>query len=112
MMGAEGSEYPRIAVNHSSEIFCKSAAQSFRDVEKALLLAPTYYLGDFLLPGLKLAVFHHIAPSVRNCLSCASRLWPVGRYPCIAEFLLAATAQNLRRLARLRPASARMEIMA
>ena len=46
------------------------------------------------------------------------RILRVGRLrlrgPCGAkdEFLLAATAQNLRRLARLRPASARMEIMA
>jgi len=76
-----------------------------RDVARALASTPEYEAACRRRKKVEM-LFAHL-----------KRILRVGRLrlrgPCGAkdEFLLAATAQNLRRLARLRPASARMEIM-
>ena len=80
--------------------------ENARDVARALASTPEYEAACRRRKKVEM-LFAHL-----------KRILRVGRLrlrgPCGAkdEFLLAATAQNLRRLARLRPASARMEIMA
>ena len=77
-----------------------------RDVARALASTPEYEAACRRRKKVEM-LFAHLKRILR-----LGRLRLRG--PCGAkdEFLLAATAQNLRRLARLRPASARMEIMA
>jgi hypothetical protein len=77
--------------------------ENARDVARALASPPEYEAACRRRKKVEM-LFAHL-----------KRILRVGRLrlrgPCGAkdEFLLAATAQNLRRLARLRPASARME---
>jgi transposase len=77
-----------------------------RDVARALASTPQYEAACRRRKKVEM-LFAHLKRILR-----LGRLRLRG--PCGAkdEFLLAATAQNLRRLARLRPASARMGVMA
>ena len=96
----------RCCPNAAARKIPRDLNESARDVARALASTPEYETACRRRKKVEM-LFAHL-----------KRILRVGRLrlrgPCGAkdEFLLAATAQNLRRLARLRPASARMEIMA
>ena len=96
----------RCCPNAAARKIPRDLNENARDVARALASTPEYEAACRRRKKVEM-LFAHL-----------KRILRVGRLrlrgPCGAkdEFLLAATAQNLRRLARLRPASARMEIMA
>jgi transposase len=96
----------RCCPNAAARKIPRDLHENARDVARALASTPEYEAACRRRKKVEM-LFAHL-----------KRILRVGRLrlrgPCGAkdEFLLAATAQNLRRLARLRPASARMEIMA
>jgi transposase len=96
----------RCCPNAAARKIPRDLNENTRDVARALASTPEYETACRRRKKVEM-LFAHL-----------KRILRVGRLrlrgPCGAkdEFLLAATAQNLRRLARLRPASARMEIMA
>ena len=96
----------RCCPNAAARKIPRDLDENARDVARALASTPEYEAACRRRKKVEM-LFAHL-----------KRILRVGRLrlrgPCGAkdEFLLAATAQNLRRLARLRPASARMEIMA
>src|SRR6202047_1973929 len=96
----------RCCPNAAARKIPRDLHENARDVARALASTPEYEAACRRPKKVEM-LFAHL-----------KRILRVGRLrlrgPCGAkdEFLLAATAQNLRRLARLRPASARMEIMA
>jgi len=96
----------RCCPNAAARKIPRDLNENARDVARALASTPEYETACRRRKKVEM-LFAHL-----------KRILRVGRLrlrgPCGAkdEFLLAATAQNLRRLARLRPASARMEIMA
>jgi hypothetical protein len=96
----------RCCPNAAARKIPRDLHEDTRDVARALASTPEYEAACRRRKKVEM-LFAHL-----------KRILRVGRLrlrgPCGAkdEFLLAATAQNLRRLARLRPASARMEIMA
>jgi transposase len=96
----------RCCPNATARKIPRDLNENARDVARALASTPEYEAACRRRKKVEM-LFAHL-----------KRILRVGRLrlrgPCGAkdEFLLAATAQNLRRLARLRPASARMEIMA
>jgi len=96
----------RCCPNAAARKIPRDLNENARDVARALASTPEYETACRRRKKVEM-LFAHL-----------KRILRVGRLrlrgPCGAkdEFLLAATAQNLRRLARLRPARARMEIMA
>ena len=96
----------RCCPNAAARKIPRDLNENARDVARALASTPEYEAAC------------HRRKKVEMLFAHLKRILRVGRLrlrgPCGAkdEFLLAATAQNLRRLARLRPVSARMEIMA
>jgi transposase len=96
----------RCCPNAAARKIPRDLNENARDVARALASTPEYEAACRRRKKVEM-LFAHL-----------KRILRVGRLrlrgPCGAkdEFLLAATAQNLRRLARLRPASALMEIMA
>jgi Transposase DDE domain len=96
----------RCCPNAAARKIPRDLNENARDVARALASTPEYETACRRWKKVEM-LFAHL-----------KRILRVGRLrlrgPCGAkdEFLLAATPQNLRRLARLRPASARMEIMA
>ena len=96
----------RCCPNAAARKIPRDLNENARDVARALASTPEYEAACRRRKKVEM-LFAHL-----------KRILRVGRLrlrgPCGAkdEFLLAATAQNLWRLARLRPASARMEIMA
>jgi transposase len=96
----------RCCPNAAARKIPRDLNENARDVARALASTPEYEAACRRRKKVEM-LFAHL-----------KRILRVGRLrlrgPCGAkdEFLLAATAQNLRRLARLRPANARMEIMA
>ena len=96
----------RCCPNAAARKIPRDLNENARDVARALASTPEYETACRRRKKVEM-LFAHL-----KCILRVGRLRLRG--PCGAkdEFLLAATAQNLRRLARLRPASARMEIMA
>ena len=96
----------RCCPNAAARKIPRDLNENARDVARALASTPEYEAACRRRKKVEM-LFAHL-----------KRILRVGRLrlrgPCGAkdEFLRAATAQNLRRLARLRPASARMQIMA